>query len=82
VYKILSKILFSRLIPYGMEIIGDHQCGFEHNRSNTDQIFCISQILRKNGNASVVLDLRKAYDSLRREALYNILIEIGIPLNW
>jgi hypothetical protein len=28
------------------------------------------------------LDLRKAYDSVRREALYNIFIEIGIPLNW
>jgi hypothetical protein len=27
-YKILSNILFSRLISYADEIIGDHQCGF------------------------------------------------------
>jgi hypothetical protein len=27
-YKILSKILLSRLTPYAEEIIGDHQCGF------------------------------------------------------
>jgi hypothetical protein len=27
-YKILSNILLSRLIPYVDEIIGDHQCGF------------------------------------------------------
>jgi hypothetical protein len=39
----LSNILLSRLSP----IIGDHQCGFQHNRSTTDQIFCIRQILEK-----------------------------------
>jgi len=27
-YKILSNILLSRLIPYAEEVIGDHQCGF------------------------------------------------------
>jgi hypothetical protein len=40
-YKILSNILLSRLGPYIDEIIGDHQCGFQCNRSSTDQIFCI-----------------------------------------
>jgi hypothetical protein len=43
--KILSNILLSRLIPYADKIIGDHQCGFRRNRTNTDQIFCIRQIL-------------------------------------
>jgi hypothetical protein len=32
------------------EIIGDHQCEFRRNRSTNDQIFCIRQILEKNGN--------------------------------
>jgi hypothetical protein len=27
----------------------------------------------------VCIDIKKAYDSVRREALYNILIEFGIP---
>jgi hypothetical protein len=44
-YKILSNILLSRLIPYADKIIGDHQCGFRCNRSTTDQIFYIRQIL-------------------------------------
>jgi hypothetical protein len=44
-YKILSNIL-----PYIDEIIGDHQCGFQHNRSTTDQIFCIRQILENSGS--------------------------------
>ena len=43
--KILSNILLSRLTPYAVEIIGDHQCGFRRNRSTADRIFCIRQIL-------------------------------------
>jgi hypothetical protein len=46
-YKMLSNILLSRLSPYIDEIIGDHQCGFRCNRSTTDQLFCIRQILEK-----------------------------------
>jgi hypothetical protein len=83
-YKILSNILLSRLIPYADEIIGDHQCGFRCNRSMTDQIFYIRQILEKkweyNGTVhQLFIDFKKAYDSVRIEALYSILIEFGIP---
>jgi hypothetical protein len=46
-YKILSNILLSSFIPYAEEIIGDHQCGFRRNRSTTDYISCIRQILEK-----------------------------------
>jgi hypothetical protein len=46
-YKILSNILFAMLTPYTDEIIDDHQCGFRRNRSTTDQIFYIRQILEK-----------------------------------
>jgi hypothetical protein len=46
-YKILSNIILARLTPYADEIIGDHQCGFQRNRSVTDQFFYIWQILEK-----------------------------------
>jgi hypothetical protein len=46
-YKIVSNILFWRLIPYEEEMIRDFQCGFRRNISTTDQIFCIRQILEK-----------------------------------
>jgi hypothetical protein len=77
-YKILSNILLSRLGPYIDKITGDHQCGFQHNRSTTDQIFCICQILEKKREYSetvhqLFIDFKKAYDSVRREVLYNIL---------
>jgi hypothetical protein len=64
--------------------MGDHQCGFGRNRSTTDQIFYIRQILEKkwgyNGTVhQLFIDFKKAYDSVRRKVLYNILIEFGIP---
>jgi hypothetical protein len=84
-YKILSNILLSRLSPYIDEIIGDHQCGFRRNRSTTDQIFCIRQILEKKWEQNETLhqlfiDFKKTYDPVRREVLYNILIEFGVPM--
>jgi len=85
-YKILSNILLSNLTPYAEEIIGDHLCRFQHNRSTTDLIFCICQIFEKKWEYNkavhqLFIDFKKAYDSFRREALYNIVIEFGIPMN-
>ena len=45
--KFLSNILLSRLTPYAEEVTGDHQCGFRRNKSTTDHIFYIRQILEK-----------------------------------
>ena len=83
-YKVLSNILLSRLVPYANEVIGDHQCGFRRNRSTTDHIFCIRQIPQKKWEYNeavhqLFIDFKKAYDSIRREVLYNILIEFGVP---
>jgi hypothetical protein len=84
-YKILSNILLSRLTPYAEEIIGYHQCGFRRNLSATDHIFCIRQILEKKweyneAEHQLYKDFKKAYDSIRREVMYNILTEFGIPM--
>jgi hypothetical protein len=73
-YKRLSDILLARLTPYVNEIIGDHQCGFLRNRSTTDQIFYILQILEKkweyNGTVhQLFTDFKKVYDSIKREVL-------------
>jgi len=66
------------------EVIGDHQCGFRCSRPTTDHIFCIRQILEKKWECNeavlqLFIDFKKAYDSVRREVLYNILIEFGVP---
>ena len=74
-----------KLIPYAKEIIGDHQCGFRRKRSTIDHIFCLRQMLEKKWESNeevhqLFIDFTKAYDSVRREVLYNILIEFGIPM--
>ncbi|KAJ4444213.1 hypothetical protein ANN_06004 [Periplaneta americana] len=79
-YKILSNIILRRLTPYVDEIIGDHQCGFRRNRSTIDQIFCIRQILEKKWEyKGTVHQLFIDFKNVKREVLYNILIEFGIP---
>ena len=66
-YKILSNILLSKLTPYAEEIIGDHQYGFRRNRSTTDHVFCIRQIIEKKFEYTeavheLFIDYKKAYD--------------------
>jgi len=84
IYKNLPNILLLRLIPYAKEIIGDHQCGFRRNRSIIGHIFSIRQILEKKWEYNepvfhLFIDFKNAYDSVRREVLYKIFIEFGIP---
>jgi hypothetical protein len=71
------------ITPYTDEITWDHQCGFQCNISMTDQIFYTHQVLEKkweyNGTVhQLFIDFKKAYNSVRREVLYNILTEFGI----
>jgi len=78
-----SNIRLSVLIPYAEDIIWDHRCGFRRNRSTTVQIICIRQILEiksecNEGVRQPYIHFNKACDSVRREVLYNILIESAI----
>ena len=53
--------------------------------STTDHVFCIHQILEKKWEYSeavhqLFIDFKKAYDSVRKEVFFNILIEFGVPV--
>lgn len=46
-YKELSYCILGRIKPIAEEMLGDYQGGFRHNRSTTDQIFSLRQIMEK-----------------------------------
>ena len=82
-YKIHSNTLLSRMTSYANEIIRVYQCGVRRNRSTVDLIFIIRQILEMkweyNKNVcQLFIDFEKAYESIQRESLYDILFKYGV----
>ena len=72
------------MAPYANEIIGEYQFGFRRNRSTVDHIFSIRRILEKKWEynkdvCQLFIDFEKAYDSIKREFLYDIIIKFGVP---
>jgi hypothetical protein len=78
-HKMVLNIIQSRLSVYIDEIIWDHQCWFQHNRSTTDQIFCSCQIMGEKMGVRLDSTSTRLQDSVRSE-LYNILTEFGVPM--
>ena len=84
-YKILSQCLLDRAQQQLEEKIGEYQAGFRPNRSCPEQILNLKLILRhqKIYNKNIVctfVDFKKAYDSIDRESLFQILKEQGLDL--
>ena len=83
-YKILSSILFMRISPFAESTTGSYQCGFRKNRSTINQIFTLRQIMEKTKEFNIethhlFIDFRSAYDTVKREGLYNAMSEFNIP---
>ncbi|KAL4084268.1 hypothetical protein QTP88_028093 [Uroleucon formosanum] len=83
-YTILAYCIFDRIKPRTEELLGDYQCGFRQNRSTTDQIFNLRQIFQKaweydNNLCVLFVDFKKAYDSIHRPSLINIMKEFSFP---
>ncbi|KAI5746185.1 hypothetical protein M8J77_000906 [Diaphorina citri] len=81
-YKILSKALLNRLECQLDQCIGEYQGGFRKGRSCVEQILNLKLIIKyrrlRNKDIYVTfVDFKKAYDSIDRETLFNILEEYG-----
>jgi hypothetical protein len=62
-----------------VEIIGIISLGFEVNRLSSYYILCVHQILKEKWEHNeavhqLFFGFKKAYDSVRRDVLYNIVI--------
>ena len=83
--KVASRVLQGRLQQMGDDVLPESQCDFRKGRSCTDVIFMVRQLVEKSWEHKAKLyitfiDLRKAYDSVPREALWIALGKLGVPL--
>ena len=81
--KIYNALLRNRIEPK-IDILRKNQNGFRRNRSTTSQILTIRRILEgvraKNLQATILfVDFTKAFDSIHRGKIEQILLAYGIP---
>ena len=84
--KVFARIMQDRLQVVAEKVLPESQCGFRKGRGCVDMIFAARQLVEKSrehdGSLFVLfVDLRKAYDSIPREAMWGVLEKYGVPPN-
>ncbi|CAB1110695.1 unnamed protein product [Ectocarpus sp. CCAP 1310/34] len=84
--KVLLKVVATRLSHYCERegILPEEQSGFRPHRSTLDMLFAIQrlhELARKKSTAvfACFVDLTKAYDSVDRDLLWDVLERFGVP---
>eukprot|EP00117_Sycon_ciliatum_P027914 scpid27779/ scgid3366/ Craniofacial development protein 2; p97 bucentaur protein len=82
--KLFARMLQDRLEPLAEDWLPESQCGFRKGRGCIDMIFAARQVLEKaiehqSDLYVLFVDLRKAYDSVPRTALWLVLQKLGVP---
>ena len=82
--KVVARVLQARLQIVAEEELPDSQCGFRKGCGCSDMIFTVHQLVEKSiehrsKQFIIYVDLKKAYDSVAREALWQALRKLGIP---
>ena len=78
--KIFCRVIQKRLAERGNQLLRESQCGFRKGRGCIDQVFSLRVLAEKAREYNTPLymylcfvDLRKAYDSVSRDALWVVL---------
>ena len=73
--RILAKIVLNRLKEAYEKHIGEEQYGFRQNRSTSDGIFIIKNVIEKYSEVTIAvyIDLTAAYDHVPRDFLFKVL---------
>ena len=82
--KVLSGLILRRLIHHRESQTRENQCGFRPGRGCIDNIFTLRQVLEQRhcfaqSTIVVFLDLKAAFDSVDRQALWRCLSIKGVP---
>ena len=82
--KVFARVMQMRLQIVAEEILPESQCGFRKGRGCTDMVFALRQLVEKlkehrSKGFILFVDLTKAYDSVPRSVLWQMLRKIGVP---
>jgi len=83
--KVLCRIMLDRMLEHIVnDVLPESQCGFRSGRGTVDMIFTARQLQEKcveqrMGLYQVFIDLTKAFDTVNRKALWEILKKLGCP---
>lgn len=83
--KILAKVMLSRIVQnISEDLLPESQCGFRRARGTVDLIFTTRQIQEKCREQHqdlfmAFIDLTKAFDTINREMLWDVLAKFGCP---
>ena len=86
-YKIFCRMLLMRMQEGVENKLREEQAAYRRGRGTTEQIFILRNILEQSAEWQTPLyvgfiDFKKAFDSVRRDKLWNILRHYGIPDNF
>ena len=82
--KLYNKLILNRLIPFIDPLLRDNQNGFRSGRTTISQILCLRRLLEESELCKldlslVFVDFSKAFDSVDRSKMFEILELYGIP---
>ena len=82
--KVLKRIMLDRMKDTLDKVLREEQAGFRKERSCTDQIatlrIIVEQSIEWQSSLYVCfIDFEKAFDSIDRESIWNILLHYGVP---
>ena len=82
--KVVARIIQGRLQVLAEEVLPESQCGFRSGRGCMDMVFTVRQLVEKSWEHKekvffTFVDLKKAYDSVPRQALWKVLRKLGVP---
>lgn len=84
IYKIYVKIINNRIKTISEVLLKEEQSGFRKGRSCSDNVFSIKRILEKRREVNLethiaFIDFEKAFDSVVRNKLWDIMYKNGYP---